>query len=173
MNRLLSILALAALAGCGADKAAERGSNGAGVSNGSGDTKSGMAGADQEAQAGVVRRPGPEMVQTRLVGAWSRDKDCGRKLAFSEGGTLVAFDGTSGSWSVTGPSADGTMIRIEGPGRVANMEVTLIADDEVHLRDTDPGTGGKNALYAALRKLAAGIQAGLHHCGCSAHPPGR
>jgi hypothetical protein len=151
MNRLLSILALAALAGCGADKAAERGTNGAGASNGSAtnagaDAKPGMASADQEAQAEVVRRPGPEMVQTRLVGAWSRDKDCGRKLAFSEGGTLVAFDGTSGSWSVTGPSADGTMIRMEGPGRVANMEVTLIAQDEVHLRDTDPGAGGKT-LY--------------------------
>lgn len=151
MKRLLSILALASLAGCGGNGAKEGSANGAstnasGGSNASGGAEAGKAGPEEEAQAGVVRRPAPEMVETRLVGAWSRDKDCGRKLAFSEGGTLVAFDGTSGSWSVTGPSADGTMIRMEGPGRVANMEVTLIADDEVHLRDTDPGTGGKT-LY--------------------------
>ena len=145
MERLLPILIAAALAGCRADSVAEN-TNGPGVSNGSRSTENGMAGADQEAKAGVVRRPVAEMVRTRLVGAWSRDQDCGRQIVFGEGGTLVAFDGTSGSWSVTGPSSDGTMIRMQGPGRIANLEVTLIADDEVHLRDTDPGTDGET-LY--------------------------
>lgn len=143
MVRLTSIFIVAALAACGADNAAQTDANDTGASNASEATSNGTASADQEAQAGVVRRPAPEMVQTRLIGTWSRDQDCGRTLVFGEGGTLVAFDGTDGTWSVTGPSADGTMIRMEGADRVANMEVTLIADDEVHLRDTDAGTGGQ------------------------------
>lgn len=143
MRRLLPIFIVAALAACGADNVAETDANNAGVSKGSEATGNMKAGADQEAQAEVVRRPAPEILRTRLVGEWSRDQDCGRRLVFREDGTLVAFDGTNGSWSVTGPSADGSMIRMEGPDRIANMEVTLIADDEVQMRDTDPATGGQ------------------------------
>jgi hypothetical protein len=148
MTKSLIIIALAtgALAACDAQSGADRREGIAAMRSEAPQSSAGKAGAAEEAQAQVVRRPKPDEVQKRLVGAWSRDKDCGRKLTFSENGDLSAFDGAPGTWSVTGPSADGTMIQMEGEGRIANMEVTLIAQDEVHLRDTDPGTQG-NTLY--------------------------
>jgi hypothetical protein len=107
----------------------------------------GKASPEEEAAAQVVRRPKPEIAKARLPGRWSRDADCGRTLEFKQDGALTAFDGAPGNWSITGESQDGSMLRMEGEGRIANMEVTLVATDELHLRDTDPGTGGKTIYF--------------------------
>ncbi len=101
---------------------------------------------EAEAKARVVRRPDRGEAEPRLAGRWSRDADCGRTLELRGDGTMTSFDGAPGTWSMQGDSSDGTMLRMEGKGQLANMEVTLIADDELHLRDTDPGTGG-NTLH--------------------------
>jgi hypothetical protein len=104
--------------------------------------------AEAERSANVVRRPGPEEAQRRLIGAWSRDTDCGRQLVFRGDGSLTAFDGAPGTWTVDG-GEDGAMLRMRGEDRTANMEVVLIADDEIQIRDTDAGTQGETI---AMRK---------------------
>ena len=62
----------------------------------------------------------------------------------------MAFDGAPGRWSVETNGARATL-RMTGGGRIANMEVQLIADDEVHLRNTDPGTNGATVMMQRCR----------------------
>jgi hypothetical protein len=64
--------------------------------------------------------------------------------------SLAAFDGAPGRWSVEA-SGERAVLRMVGEGRVANLEVQLIANDEVHLRNTDQGTNGAVMIMQRCR----------------------